>query len=436
MISNALNVKTTSSSQGGFRQQLLDLQLIPLAGFCTIFFMSTFNLVNVELEDSKVTLDFQLMVKLAAVCLAGAYGLYGFLLNPRVRKTLLSSPGIWLLALSAAYLGAAMFGLNKLFSVVSSGTILCAILAITAFVVQHGREKALRMMLLSIVIFVIGSWLAYLLVPKFGVFREPLPGGVFLERMGGLSHPNTLGQFCAAGIIISFCYLRNGMGNRKLIMAFVILAAAALYLSLSRTSMLATAAGLIMVFRDKIWSREWITFGMVGLALGLSALLAGSVFYDLDDRISEKATRLLSKSSDSDTDELATATGRSAIWGKAIALIQERPLTGWGAGSSKELLSEYSQYTHNLFLNIWLSSGIFGGILVTILMLVMMLKVIVAPSLVADSLLAFIFVNGLFENVIFSNVASAPTLLFVLAIVWRVIPPVSSEEVELEYDSA
>lgn len=438
MISNAFHVKrsSASTSQLGIRQQLLDLRLLPLVGFCTIFFMATFNLVNFELEDSKVTLDFQLIIKLGVVCLAGAYGLQAFLLNPRVRQTLLSTPGIWLLALSFAYLITAMFGINKVFSVVSSGTILCAILAITAFLVQHGREKALRVLLFSIVLFVVGSWMSYLLVPEYGVFREPLPGGVFLERMGGLSHPNTLGQFCAAGIIIGACYLRCGIGNRALVFAFVVLAAVALYLSLSRTSMLATAAGLSLVFRDKIWSRRWITFGLVGLAFGVTALLVGSALFDLDDQISERATRLLSKSSDSDTDELTTATGRRAIWGKSLSLIQQRPLTGWGAGSSKQLLSEYSQYTHNLFLNIWLSTGIFGGIFITILILVMMFKVVVSPSLVADSLLAFIFVNGLFENVIFSNVASAPTLLFVLAIVWRVIPPTNADELELEYDPA
>ncbi|MDB4777930.1 O-antigen ligase family protein [bacterium] len=436
MISNVVRIRPHSKRSTGFRESILDLQLLPLIGFCSLFFISTFNLVNVELTASKVTLDPQLMVKLAVVGLAGLYGAYGFLIDLRVRNTLLSMPGVLLFALCFVYLGAAFFGISKVVSIVSSGAILCAVLALTTFCVQHGREKTIRMLFYSLGLFVVGSWLLFILVPQYGVFREPLPGGVFLERMGGLSHPNTLGQYCAATIIFGACYWRTKIGNRKLIVAIVLLAVLALYFSLSRTSTAAAMGGVAIVFRDKIWTRQWITLGFTAAALGVFALLIGSAFYNMEDRISNVATSILSKSSESDSDELTTATGRSAIWAKTISLIQQRPLTGWGAGSSKELLSEYSLYTHNLILNIWLSSGIFGGISILLLLGAMLLKTLTAPSMVPDSLIVFLFLNGLFENVIFSNVASAPTLLFVLAVIWRSVPKTSPDELEVEYDSA
>lgn len=439
MISNVVDrrrPKSTLSANHGFSESLLNLQILPMIGLCCLFFMSTFNLVNIELADSKVTLDSTLMIKLAVVGLAGLYGTYGFLVDGRVRKILLSTPGVLLLGLCFVYLGAAFFGISKIVSIVSSGAILCAVLAMTTFCVQQGREKTVRMLFYSLGLFVVGSWVVYLAFPTYGVFREPLPGGVFLERMGGLSHPNTLGQFSAATIIFGACFWRANTGNRTIILAIVILAAMALYFSLSRTSTAAALGGLAIVFRDKIWTKQWITLGVSFATVGVFALLIGSAFYNMEDRISNIATGLLSKSSDSDSDELTTATGRSEIWAKTITLIQQRPLTGWGAGSSKELLSEYSQYTHNLILNIWLNSGIFGGIFILILMGTMLIKILSSPCLIPDSLLVFLFLNGLFENVIFSNVASAPTLLFVLVVIWRSVPSISADELEVDYDSA
>lgn len=432
------NVVSRSPRQGraeatvSLQSALLKLRVVPLVGLVTLFFMAAVNLVNVELTDEKVTLDWQLMVKLAMVALAGAYGTYGFILDARVRRVLTSPPAIWLSGLCLVYLAAGFVSITKVVSIVSAGCVLCAVLAITTFSVQQGRDKILRLMFGSLGIFVVGSWAVYLLLPQYGVFMEPLPGGAFYKRMGGLSHPNTLGQFCGFTIIIGSVLLRQNKFHKRIAWAIVILAVLGLWFSLSRTSSVATVLGMVVVFRDKIWNRQLVVGGMILAAVGLSTLIVGSAFSDIEERVASKFTGLLMKSSDSDVDELSSGTGRNVIWAKAISLIQERPLTGWGAGTSKELLKDYSRYTHNLFLNIWLSSGVLGGSFVTILMLLMLYKVAFSPSMLPDALIVFIFLNGLLENVIFTNVASAPTLIFALAVIWRTIPERTPAEPDSE----
>jgi O-antigen ligase len=438
MISNVIapaNSNRTGKPSKSFSETILTAPLLPTVGFLSIAFMATFNLANVELNDQKVTLDAQLLLKLCVVLCAGLYGFRGFLLDTRVRKTLLNSTTICLTAVCAGYLLTSLVALDKRLAIVSSGCILCAVLAITNFCVQHGRQKAAMLMFYSIAVFLAGSWILYVAMPSIGVFNEPLADGEFLPRMGGLSHPNTLGQYCAAALILGACLLRTQAANRRFVIAIMLLAGLALYFAMSRTSTAAAIGGLVIVYRDRIFTRSWLRFGLAIVAIGTAALLFGSAFLNMEDKINDKVLGLLAKTSESSTDELTTATGRSVIWGKSIELIQDRPLTGWGAGSSKVLLIDYSQYTHNLFLNVWLSTGLIGGMFITLLICLMLYKVIAYPSMVADSLFAFVFLNGLFENVIFSNVASAPTLLFTLAIIWRYVPKIEGEK-EIEYDSA
>ena len=134
------------------------------------------------------------------------------------------------------------------------------------------------------------------------------------------------------------------------------------------------------------------------------------------DRLLESKLSMLTKSGD--TSELTTATGRAEIWAQAWKLVQEKPLTGYGAASSKVLLAEYSMYTHNLWLNVTLSTGLLGGILILLTTLSRLNQFFYRRHPIADGLVAMILFNGLAENVIFSLLAGMPTILFVIGLTW------------------
>jgi O-antigen ligase len=126
-------------------------------------------------------------------------------------------------------------------------------------------------------------------------------------------------------------------------------------------------------------------------------------------------------------DELTSATGRDAIWAETASLIQQRPVLGYGAATSKTLLAEYSHYTHNMFLNVALSAGVFAGGLLVLQVLYGLWRAIVRPAIVADSLLVCLFLSGMAENVAFEFIASGATALLTLTIAWHLLPDVMSK---------
>jgi O-antigen ligase len=197
------------------------------------------------------------------------------------------------------------------------------------------------------------------------------------------------------------------------------LAGGALVGSISRTSMLATIVAVVFLYRDVIFQRKFrlplVGLGLVGVT-GLILLLGTT---DVEQWIMSKIP-FFSKSGDSE--ELFSATGRSEIWAYTIQLIGERPLTGYGAATSKYFLSEYSLYTHNLILHIAFSTGVVGGLAAVWMCLGRAIALFTDPHPIADALVAFVLINGLFENVIFAILAGLPTMIWTIALCLPLLP--------------
>jgi O-antigen ligase len=144
--------------------------------------------------------------------------------------------------------------------------------------------------------------------------------------------------------------------------------------------------------------------------MGAVTLLALSTQSNISDKIEDKLS-FLSKSGD--TSELTSATGRADIWAFAIRKVADRPLTGFGAATSKYYMQDYSSYTHNLIINVLFSTGVFGGLLALLMCIGRIISLFTNHHVVADAIVAFILVNGLFENVIFSFLAGMPTIIWI-----------------------
>ena len=82
---------------------------------------------------------------------------------------------------------------------------------------------------------------------------------------------------------------------------------------------------------------------------------------------------------------------------------------------------EFSSYTHNLFLNIAFSGGVFAAISALLMILGRLRSLFHNRHPFVDAIIVFIVVNGLFENVIFSILAGLPTMLWVIALSWPLL---------------
>jgi O-antigen ligase len=250
-----------------------------------------------------------------------------------------------------------------------------------------------------------------------GVFHEQILADEVFDRMGGLAHPNTLGQICGLALLfLVFGPHRIWARSRPLFYFLLAASAGALILSVSRTSLAACLLALLWTGRSQILAiaRAWrLDLLAITFLMGLMLLGAGL----LGDQASRGFAQKISKSGDSA--ELTSFTGRSVIWAQAIRLTGERPLLGYGAGTSKILLKDYSYHSHNMILNVALSAGFVAASFLLGALLWYGLQSLGRPVELPDAIFAILVLNGLMETVIFSVVAGVPTAVLVLALAWR-----------------
>lgn len=393
--------------------QTLNLPLIDVVGLVVLFLAGFLMLVDVAVGKDEVALDGQVLAKLAVMAGCGLYGMFGFINDGRVRATLFSFPMLWMVLIIAGYFVSVAVSITPKESLASAIAMTCVTLMAVTAVIQLGPLLVVTTLFYSLCLYTIGSWAVFLLVPEVGVFAEPIEDGQFTMRMSGLAHPNTLGQFSGLTLVLgSILWFKFGQRSFWRV-GIALLAAGALIGSLSRTSMAATMFALAISFRHRLLGKNLI-YPAAALLMLMSIVLVVASFDDgMGTKIEDK---LASLSKSGDSEELTTATGRAEIWAYAAKLIAQRPLTGYGAATSKYYLADFSSYTHNLIINVAFSTGIVGGLLALCMCLSRFWNIFTNSHPIADGIVAFILFNGLFENVMFSFLAGLPTIIWVVAL--------------------
>jgi O-antigen ligase len=236
-------------------------------------------------------------------------------------------------------------------------------------------------------------------------------------RMAGLAHPNLLGQFSALGAGLGVVLASCGILRWRFAWVIALPCLAALALSISRAATVALIVALVVSHRDRIiQTLGWpllagLGAAVTGIALGVVAL------DDPGNWLSGETLSALSKTGD--VRELTSLTGRTEIWEYTIRQVAERPLLGFGPATSRIVLADHVGYTHNLWLNVMFCSGVIGLTFMVCLTAGRVFDVVFRPHRIVDFLIIYIFVNGLAENVILSFIAGAPTILFIIAVLWR-----------------
>ena len=407
----------------------LNQPVVMLIGHFALFTVAFGNLVDLEADNDKVSISGQAFFKILMLALGGIYGGIGFLSDIRVRKLLFSFPLMWMVILLGFFCLSVPGSRIVLESFASTVSVACVLLMTVTALVQMGIRPVLKTLFYAMAFYVLVSWAAFLFKPDIGVFLEPTVDGQSVARMGGLAHPNTLGQVASLTLVLGLLLynLESKLSSFKI--AVVVMAAGALVFSLSRTSLLACIVAIAVVYRYHIFRRKYLFYALVAACVGLVALMVAAVVFDLGATIQSKIG-LVSKSGD--TDELFSATGRTEIWAHALHLISQRPLTGYGAATTKIYLADYSFHCHNLVINIAFSTGVVGGLIALWMCLERAFRLFFRHHPIADALVAFILVNGLFENVIFSILAGAPTMIWTAGLC---IPQLKDDEANLVMQS-
>jgi O-antigen ligase len=260
----------------------------------------------------------------------------------------------------------------------------------------------------------------YVVAPGMAVAM--LENGTTPRLAGITGSPNNLGRTAAIALFFIFFAVRNKQVKafRFDIMVISLSALACLYLSWSRTSLVAVVVSIAIVLLRK--RLLLILSGAVVGATGLLLLLLANVDWD-------HLLRMVSRKGS--VSELMTLTGRTAIWDYVWRSFLEQPLLGYGYGSTKLLIpmgfrTVYDWTTtssHNMFLQALVTTGVVGTFFILGALFLQFRNMVRRPHEISDALVIFVVISGLTEA---GAIGVAPNLLTILWIVALAVPRTDS----------
>jgi len=363
-----------------------------------------------EGELMKVGLDWQVALKLAVSAFSGLLAVWGVLTTAGVRRVLQSIPACLLIAILLLAFPSALSGYSA--SALPATLINLSYVAFIATCLVFLKEKTLfHAIVWGTLLACAFAWFLYIFVPSYGVFQEFL-GSVTVQRLGGHSHPNSVGRTAAIGFLCVAALWRERGLSTPVAFALLILFAMTIVFTLSRTVMAGTAIAVGVLYLDWLKTKAGIQWLLVGAFVGLLGIFFLIASGNEGDTLSKFAG---SVSKTGDTSELTSGTGRVDIWAEAIRVIGQQPITGYGFGAAQELLVDYSQATHSMFLHAAMISGVFGGGLMICLAIWLLHVGFNGQFRPISALAIFIFISGLVEDTVMETFPGPATLVFYVA---------------------
>lgn len=381
---------------------------------------------SAEFDRATSSLNVLTLAKLALAAAATGLGGIAVLLSPRTRQLLGSLPGIGLLALAGLFCATSLFAIesNAMISRASAMIFVGYLLFTAMALATLGPRKLLAAIVAGTSLYMLVTWGLFVLVPEMGTFEEYISATETVRRMGGTGHPNNIAKTAIAIVLVGVAmYLGRtdtlisvgvrGPWQRLVLIAIMILAAATVVATLSRTAMLAgmAAGGILLI--DRLYGRGGLALGIIGIASAATLVLAISLVTG-EGPFSESAVSAVTKSGD--VEELTSLTGRTTIWEEAISFIVKRPLTGYGMDSAASVMSREATGTHNLLLHVTFSAGVVAC-LVMVLMLGWSLVFGATSSYEwIRTVLTYVLVSGLVEDTIIESFPTTLTVLWMAAL--------------------
>jgi O-antigen ligase len=377
--------------------------------FVTVFLLDTIFRARAYSDKS---IDIQIVLK------AGSWGvifLFSLLHIHKYAGAFFRLPHLLWLLFFCWLLATVPSSPNPTYSAIAVFSIVALYLACMALHADYDRELVLAVILASYLLVVVASLFAYVAIPSLGRLEE-WQGGAQIQshRLSGITGtPNgigIIGAWCTLLIAIRWGTLQRYLG-RTVLCAGGVTSLIALALSQSRTSMaiLFVLTGLNFSLR-----RRTMPYLLIGGALAVSIVM---IFVISDSGL---LVKLLSRSGNAV--ELETGTGRAQIWAVVIKLAEANFWTGRGYASTVFFLPDYSDYmghapphAHNMWLQLWLTTGMIGVILFGLTFVSQTIQAIVEKDGLSLTFLLFVLFDGSTEPSAFSGVAHLSTLVLMIA---------------------
>ncbi|MGP1395799.1 MAG: O-antigen ligase family protein [Inquilinaceae bacterium] len=263
------------------------------------------------------------------------------------------------------------------------------------------ERDILVLILRTVALFIIVSWILFLFVPSMGA---AVTGDIV--RMTGLGgKPNNLSQIAYIYLIALSAYWldprfrgqRGGQLSQICWMVIALLALALIVAANSKSVMGAIVFTMFIIFLQR--RRSTLLAGIVGLWMIFGLAL-------VPDPIGTFSALFESVSRTGSVSEVTSFTGRTEIWATVVDQIRQSPLIGHGYGATRGIMqqifaNEWGQTTtsaHNMILQSLLDVGVIGTVLFCLLLWENAKLFFRRPSYFRDAIFILVLVAGFLES--------------------------------------
>ena len=303
-----------------------------------------------ELNDSlSASVDLAIVVELAVFALVAGY-LIGYVVTPP-RWNRPTAVQFFMRGYTAAMVMSVMYSSYVVLGAVRAMQ-LCIMVAFSSAIAANARRGQVLQLAHAYVGLVTLSVFIGL------VYRVPF-SPLQAHRFNWLYvHSVTAGAMLALGITIALGLATNHsrfrLGAqrwpRPLYLTCLAVMGAALVATQTRGAVIAAIAGVFVVIYLTVPVRERIPLGVlgfVGLALAVFSFWPVILAY---------------LAGGEPTENLTTVSNRTELWGIAVDLVSQKPLTGWGLSTSRGVFYDRVGLggAHNAFINVAVDGGLIG----------------------------------------------------------------------------
>ncbi len=395
---------------------------MPLLCRLTLFIAVLGNGIDIARVDDRaegITISFQVVLRLVATAMASVCGAWAWWRLAEVRQALLTRRGLVAMSMVGCALLASVTSVSPKVAFFVASAIGVYMLLTLACMTLFGMRRMLMDALTALWAFVLISWILRVVSPELTIFNEYLSAEETLARFGGLGHPNVLSAIQCLALLLTLAFVMDGLIHRWWLVPAFVVGVATLLETKSRTSVVAFMATLCLIALPVLRQRLAFAIPALGLAAAFCLVTYVEMTHGIDRVISELSVKLTKTGS---VDELTTATGRTEIWSEALRLIAQSPLTGYGGGTSSQVMAEQSGHAHNLILEPTVLFGIPAALCLIVLLCINLYDSVQNRVFFVRIFTCYLLVLGLVESPLFGLVPDPMMCIWMACIYGAVIP--------------
>lgn len=245
------------------------------------------------------------------------------------------------------------------------------------------------------------------------------PNLFFYKSFSYFMHPSYFGMYINTACLVLLVKIHdsfsNGASNQKKAFSILLLCFAFILIILinSKAAILTLGIVLILYFlKILLFDKKGKAFLFLSISMIIIFLSLVFFFPKPVDRISLAYESLKNKDNITTAEDTNGTRLRLMIWEEALDLVKEKPILGYGTGSSKSILTEkYKQKgmsfaekgkynAHNQFLQSGIENGILGIISLLALILIPAFIAFKYKNFIALGIPILIGINFLFESIL------------------------------------